>query len=151
MINEEDEAYEKSVHHTLSERLFTLVQLKIKATYLICLHLVKIILCEWYFLCISEFPSYLGNLILKKAKENIYFKYGVMTRTIFLFQLNFCAYFSSTYMSLCIFWEAIKFSSFSHIHNKHVIIWQLINFNLPNRFVITAISLGLSVSLSAIV
>lgn len=50
MVNEEDEAYDKSMYHTLSEKLFTFsvtsVKLKIKATYFSCLLLVKIVLCE---------------------------------------------------------------------------------------------------------
>jgi len=50
MVNEEDEAYDESMYHTLSERLFTfsltLIELNIKAIYFICLHLVKIILCQ---------------------------------------------------------------------------------------------------------
>lgn len=50
MVNEEDEAYGKSMHQRFSERSFTfsvaLVELKNKAIYLICFHLVEIILHE---------------------------------------------------------------------------------------------------------
>lgn len=47
MVNEEDEAYDYSMYQTFSERSFTfsvaLVELRIKAIYFICFHLVKIV------------------------------------------------------------------------------------------------------------
>lgn len=146
------------MYHTLSEWLFTfsvaLVELKIKATFFIWLHLVKIILWVIFFIYFSISQLHFNFLSLKRQKKRYVFQNTeswqgtifISTKLLSFFLINICI---DVYI-----WGAIKFSqfsSFSHMHSRLVIIWQLINIHLPNHCIITAISSGLSVSLSAIV
>lgn len=146
------------MYHTLSEWLFTfsvaLVELKIKATFFIWLHLVKIILWVIFFMYFGISQLHFNFLSLKRQKKRSVLQNTESWQGTIFISMKLLGFFLINIGIDVYIWGAIKFSqfsSFSHMHSRHVIIWQLINIHLPSHCIITAISSGLSVSLSAIV
>lgn len=113
------------MYHALSERLFTsfviLVELKIKATYVICLYLVKMILTMWFlmYLRISQLHFNILFLQWQNKRQVIWNPESGKGNILLILPKLLCFCLTNIYVEVYI-WVAIKFSQFSFLTHAHI-------------------------------